>query len=286
MARAPLTTTDLSDSSKLRDGKGLSNFSSDSKHILAQADAIARMTIELNLRAVAAQADRLERELKALVECTARDRAFRDKHEQRLEDMWREMLAVKQRMGEFQARSAADVERCRAQTARAMDLLRGEAGRLRALVDDVGGALDRLSAGDSSQGEEAGGDREADEALKRRVRETLSSTRRWNRDHKTTSLGDPAFVARYLKQQSKRDPRMAVLIQRALQKRIARRGGGGGADGNSGNGNSSNAGNSSRRKARPQSLEQLCEDLVWKDVIETVEEVLVRAEAGVLRALR
>ncbi|KAF4581098.1 Heat-labile enterotoxin IIB, A chain [Ophiocordyceps camponoti-floridani] len=97
-----------------------------------------------------------------------------------------------------------------------------------------------------------------------RIQEAINSTRRWHRDHKTTPLSEADFVARYLRQQSKRDPPMAVLIQRALRRRVR--------------------GRYRRGEGRPASLDDFCRAVVWRDVIETVERVLVR-EGGVHEAL-
>lgn len=59
---------------------------------------------------------------------------------------------------------------------------------------------------------------------------------------------------------------MAVYIQRSIKRHVSR---------------------SARQKAkdRPKNLEQFCQELVWKDVIETAEEVLVRNVARTAKAL-
>lgn len=101
--------------------------------------------------------------------------------------------------------------------------------------------------------------------IQTRIQETIKSTRRWHHDHKTTTLADGAFTANYLKKQSKRDPRMAVYIQKAIHRRIKRR----------------------RRESgsQPQSLEEFCEHVKWEDVTQTVEEVLVKKVGFTVRSL-
>lgn len=103
-------------------------------------------------------------------------------------------------------------------------------------------------------------------SIKQRIDDAIGSTRRWNRDHKITKLSDATFIANYLRQQSKRDPPMAAYIQRSIKRHVSR---------------------SSRQKANapPKNLEQFCQNLVWKDVIETAEEVLVRNVARTANAL-
>lgn len=110
--------------------------------------------------------------------------------------------------------------------------------------------------------------KEETRSIKQRIEDTIASTRRWNRDHKTTKLTDAVFIANYLKQQSKRDPQMAVFMQRAIQKHVQNGGG-----------------RPRRTRARPKSLEQFCRMLVWKDVLDTAEAVLVRDWRRTARAL-
>lgn len=92
----------------------------------------------------------------------------------------------------------------------------------------------------------------------RRVSEAIKSTKRWHHEHKTTKLPDAQFCVNYLKQQSKRDTKVAVYIQRAVRRRIHRRRG--------------------REVATPRSLEDFCKGVKWEDVVRTVEETLVKDE--------
>ncbi|PNY20405.1 Uncharacterized protein TCAP_07420 [Tolypocladium capitatum] len=273
--------------------------------LLAQADALARMTFELNLRAVSAQAERLEQEIGALVARTSQDKTFRQEHEQRIMDVWREILSVKARMGDVDS-TQEDIkvgfDRCRREAAEFRAQLRQEMGDLKGLVDGVASQLDTLPTAAGLHEEPMAGVSQprqmetrarararanaqasaqrrigrrpsnataecSKQPARRRIQEAIKSTRRWHSDHKTTSLTDAEFTANYLKQQSKRDAAMAVLIQRAIQKRIRRRPGPGWS-------------------SHPRSLAEFCQDVAWADVTETVEEVLVRNEDATTKALR
>lgn len=85
--------------------------------------------------------------------------------------------------------------------------------------------------------------------------------------HKSTSLPEGQFAANYFKKQSKRDPAIAVLLQRSLQKRIRLRQGG-------------------RTGSRPQTIEEFCENVQWNDILETVKDVLIRGEDVALGMLK
>lgn len=101
--------------------------------------------------------------------------------------------------------------------------------------------------------------------IRKRIAEAVKSTRRWHRDHKTTTLADAAFCAQYLQQQSKRDAGMAVFLQRAIQRRVQARYPG--------------------RRLRPQSLDEFCQLVQWADVKGVVEDVLMRDTSDVEEAL-
>ncbi|KAH0491333.1 hypothetical protein TgHK011_002769 [Trichoderma gracile] len=289
----PLTTAIIPSSSSC--SSSISPIPINGGKLLSQADALARMTVELNVRAVSAQTERLEKGLGALVACTKEDRAFRETHDARLQSLCKEILAVKQRMEEIQGpewNKGGDgrAEASRKEVDESIEQLRREMGEIRGLVSGISSALDRLptvaeaealmrrtqaSASASNGGttpaitaiEQTSKIKEP-RSLKQRIEDTIASTRRWNRDHKTTKLTDAVFIANYLKQQSKRDPQMAVYMQRAIQKHVQNGGGGG-----------------PRTRARPKSLEQFCKVLVWKDVLDTAEIVLVRDWRRTARAL-
>ncbi|KAK4085386.1 uncharacterized protein Triagg1_376 [Trichoderma aggressivum f. europaeum] len=265
--------------------------------LLAQADALARMTIEFNIRAVSAQTERLEKGLNKLMVSTKEDKTFRESHDARLQSLCKEILAVKRRMEEIQGpefigHCKDGLEGCKEEVGDSIELLKKEMEELRGMVGDMSSTLDKLPTAAEAEalirrtqatvsttpGREIQTRSRAAKSLvesktarsqvpaKQRIDDAIGSTRRWNRDHKTTKLSDAAFIANYLRQQSKRDPPMAAHIQRSIKRHVSR---------------------SSRQKAkaRPKNLEQFCQNLVWKDVIETAEEVLVRNVARTAKAL-
>lgn len=107
-------------------------------------DALARMTTELNIRAVGAQANRLEQDLRSLVECTSQDKEFRQNHERCLEAMWREILAVQMRMGEVQGTSRADHENCQRQITHLINELKEEMNYIKHLFGTMSSLLGRF----------------------------------------------------------------------------------------------------------------------------------------------
>ncbi|KAG6000088.1 hypothetical protein E4U43_001697 [Claviceps pusilla] len=100
-----------------------------------------------------------------------------------------------------------------------------------------------------------------------RIEETIRSTRRWHMDHKTTTLTDAEFIAKYLRKQSRRDPGMAVYLQRAIWKRVKAR-------------DTAQDVTNTGPSRRPQSLEEFCKHVTWDDVKRAVEDVLVRRVYG------
>lgn len=105
-----------------------------------------------------------------------------------------------------------------------------------------------------------------------RIREAINSTRRWNRDHKTTALSDAVFCANYLRQQSKRDPAVAVFIQKAVQRRVRAK--------------EAATPSQKPKAAKPKSLDEFCQRVTWADVRAAVEDTLVRDTTDVMRLLR
>ncbi|KAH7171092.1 hypothetical protein EDB81DRAFT_865048 [Dactylonectria macrodidyma] len=254
--------------------------------LLNQADALASMTFELSLRAIGGLAERLEREVRKLVLRTEQDTEFRHNNEKRLTDIMREIQSVKMHMAAATAGQVdleGSFERQQKETAKVMDGFRKEVLDLKGLMDSVSSQLDQFPSLDdinkdivvphtSSRVMETRAMRRASRQVamqppkqqtaantKYRIQEAINSTRRWNRDHKVTPLSDSQFVVNYLKKQSQRDPGMAVLLQRSLQKRIRLRA----------------ALTSGKTLTKPRSLEELCRDAVWQDVIDMVRDVLV-----------
>ncbi|TQV96855.1 hypothetical protein V2A60_000510 [Cordyceps javanica] len=246
--------------------------------LAAQADALAKMTLEINLRSVSKQADRLEREMQALVQGTKHDAAFRAQHEARLQDMWKEILAVKAHAAQDRDTKHLADEECRKETRRIMDEMRAEIASVRDVVGGLAATLAEMPSAEqmqaalsqSSEGDPGSQQQQQQQSSKpsihARIQDALKSTRRWNRDRQSTRQTEAIFCARYLRQQSKRDARMAVFLQRAVQRHVQARFPG--------------------RTLRPRSLDELCEVVRWSDVKEVVEKVLLQDTTDVTAALR
>ena len=188
-----------------------------------------------------------------LVRATAEDKKFRGEHEARLQEIWKEVLAVKTRLGDVQdSRKEIGVlfEDTQAELNSLRDECRREIKELKTQTDDLSTQMNHIPlARDGMQQFSA-----------RRIQEAISSTRRWNREHKVTEMSDAVFTTNYLKQQCKRDRDIAVFIQKNIQRRLRRRQ------------------PSSRRRVK--SLEEFCKDVAWNDVLETVEDVLIKDDRG------
>ncbi|KAK7226527.1 hypothetical protein V2G26_014530 [Clonostachys chloroleuca] len=248
------------------------------------------MTFELSIRQVSAQTDRLQRDLQKLVHSTSHDKEFREQHEVRLQKLWQEMLAVKQHMSQVDGGQKgaeelrADFEKCQEETKSLISDFQHEIKELRKLFDGLSRQLDQLptladsiiESGYKSQstavarstldsqtqslhrGYSLNSQDSWGASMDQSVEELIQSTRRWHRDHKATILSDAEYTASYLKQQSKRDPDLAVRIQKALLRWVRR----------------------NRRLANPppRSLAEFCKDIKWQDVIDIVQDMLVKHE--------
>ncbi|PHH68598.1 hypothetical protein CDD82_419 [Ophiocordyceps australis] len=253
----------------------------------SRADALAKMTLELNLRSLSVLAHGLEKEVQQLVAVTNDNSQFRQRHEQRITDLWREITTVKASVADHGLASVAAPEtahslddlcaleqRCKDEASTLRSDLTTEIVHLRGLFDSMAAKLHNLSSAQSpSNGAQASKPTQASlpnnaprHSPKQRVRDAIGSTRRWHRDHKTTKLQDGPFVASYLRQQSKRDPVLAVMIQKAIHRRIQSRHG-------------------PYTAFRPRSLDDFCRHVEWDDVIETIKHELVRNEHQVIAIL-
>lgn len=106
------------------------------------------MTLELNLRAVTNQAERLERDVKTLVLSTADDKAFRAANEARMESIYREITAVKQRMEEHKT-DRTDLKQLVDET---VDGMRTEMVNMKTSLEDLSELLNTLPSMYGSQG--------------------------------------------------------------------------------------------------------------------------------------
>lgn len=110
----------------------------------AQADALAKMTLEMNLRSVSRQADRLEREIRSLVHNTSQDKAFRSQNEARLQDMWKEILAVKAHMAQERDTRHLTDDVCQQEIRRIADEMKGELDTVRQMVGNIATTLSEM----------------------------------------------------------------------------------------------------------------------------------------------
>jgi hypothetical protein len=112
-----------------------------------QTDALSRMTIELNMRAINFQAQRLEHDLSLLVKSTEKDKEFRSQHKSRMDEMWKELLAVKIKVGEVQGgqvEASKRYELCRQQTNDSIEEFRRQVGGFQTLCRDLSSQLESL----------------------------------------------------------------------------------------------------------------------------------------------
>ena len=115
--------------------------------LLAQADTLAKMTYELNLRPVNGKAERLERDVRELVRRTEKNREFRQENEHRLSDMTKEIMAVKGHMKLVEKRNEglnANQQKQRELTMEVIDGFRKEIGELKGFIDGLSRQLDQL----------------------------------------------------------------------------------------------------------------------------------------------
>ena len=282
--------------------------------ICSQTEALSRMTIELNMRAINFQAQRLEHDLGLLVKSTEQDKEFLLQHKLRMDDIWKELLAVKIKVNEVQGGqedASVRYERCRQETTDSIEEFRKQIGEFQTLCSDLSTQLESLPTmadldlvatqplpDDSRQRslhpvsnmaippsaqrqgrlrafvclhtsltDDCGTESITDptQNICRDIDDVISSTRRWNREHKTTNKSDATFVADYLRRQSRRNTRLAVHIQKGIRRRVRLR--------------------LADSDIRPKSLEEFCQVVTWNDVLEVVEEVLVNSVEDVVKAL-
>lgn len=266
--------------------KGNASFS----HI----DALTNMTIELNMRALGHQAAQLDKDLQALVRQTQEDKAYRAQHESHISEIWKEVLAVQARVSEVSGGQESIKERYeeyRRDALDSIDKFRRDMGDMKELCTSLSTQLDslptmadldlvasqslqpmsqpsqdvkRINTSTDLPGDDSNPSLSSGLQVQQRIDETIASTRRWNREFKVTDLPEAKFIARYLQKQSKRDPKMALHIQRAIRTRVRDRY----AD-----------------KPRPTNLEKFCEFVKWNDVLTTVQQVLGKDRKATIAAI-
>lgn len=121
------------------------------------------MTLELNLRAVTNQAERLERDVKTLVLSTADDKVFRAANETRMESIYREITAVKQRMEEHRT----DKTNLKQMYEETVDGLRTEMVNMKSSLEDLSEVLNTLPSIYSPRGVRSKSDAPAQSATQK-----------------------------------------------------------------------------------------------------------------------
>ncbi|KAJ4272014.1 hypothetical protein NW762_000724 [Fusarium torreyae] len=261
---------------------------------LRQAEALASMNFELSLRAVSSLANRLERDVQMLVLRTAEDQAFRRKNEDRMTQMMHEVHTIKAYMAPMkgiQPATQADVERLQQEMRESTLEWHKQLEDARTKIDDIsdrwrqasqpGAVKNNDPVSNTPPRRETRSMRRARRALtwnkgyspssnpESRINEAIGSTKRWNREHKVTKMRDNQFIAGYLKKQSHRDPELAKILQQTIQKHTLKA-----------------ADRAKAGKARnPQSLEELCRNVSWQNVLASATDVLVTNKSQTLRAL-
>jgi hypothetical protein len=112
-----------------------------------QTDALARMTIELNMRAISSQAQRLENDLRLLVRNTEDDKEYRAKNETRISEIWTELLAVRTRVNEVhggQEDASTRYEQCRQEADQSIRHFQEEISGFKSLCSNLSTQLDSL----------------------------------------------------------------------------------------------------------------------------------------------
>ncbi|RGP59328.1 hypothetical protein FSPOR_11414 [Fusarium sporotrichioides] len=253
--------------------------------LLKQAEALATMSVEVNLRALSTLAHKLQDDVKKLVLRTSDDQDFRRENEERMTRIMYEVHTVKSFMATLQGQPPAT----RADIDKVQQEMRETSTKWHKQIEDMEVKLDALSAGmkqpskpavtktanldpitpDTTSRETRAMTKAKTELQpsiqkqqtsfrsstpESRIQDAIDSTKRWNREHKTTKLRDSHFITSYFRKQTQRDAELGGILQRTLQRRMA---------------------NKAKARFDPQNLEELSRHAVWKDVIDMATEVLV-----------
>jgi hypothetical protein len=127
--------------------------STNASMLFSRAEALARMTYEMNLRTLEGQVKSLEKDVRAIVQETAEDKKFRTENEARLSKLWQEMLVVRQQMTkveEPQGNEHTEFETCQKETQELIKGFRDELTQLKAFLDDISKHVECLPTPPSS----------------------------------------------------------------------------------------------------------------------------------------
>ncbi|KAF4493429.1 hypothetical protein FAGAP_10461 [Fusarium agapanthi] len=267
--------------------------------LLKQAEALANMHFELNLHTVFSLASRLEKEVQQLVFRTVDDQEFRRQNEERMTKMMIEIQTVKAYMARIghnrEPATRADIERLQQAMSDTTMEWNNQLEDARTKMDEISGRMINASrqagvrgngppTSPSLLGIETRAMRKAktdiassalhqqtppsSSTLESRVNDAINSTKRWNREHKTTKMRENQFIISYLKKQGQRDPALAKLLLQAIRERAY-----------------NTKTRTSRAKKLP-SLEETCRNTSWQDVIDSATEVLVVNKTRTLQFLK
>ncbi|KAM5369913.1 hypothetical protein ACJZ2D_008814 [Fusarium nematophilum] len=259
-----------------------------SSRLIHQADDLAKMTLELGVRTLATQAQRLKADVQKLVLRAANHEESILQNEDGMTRIAQEFQAIKARVGntdQTRLPTRAEFERLERETNKMMKGFKGELGGLRELMKDLARLVDRMHTSLLFESQEslpsrpalAAGtnkstQRQASTRLpsspEARIEEAVNSTKRWNREHKVTRLPEAQFIADYLKKQGQRDPSMARLLQRSIQKRALQR-----------------IKAERQEEWSPRSLEEFCQGVSWQEVVGTAKDILVYKRERTLKLL-
>lgn len=123
-----------------------------SNDLLAKADALARITFELDLRALSGLAERLERDVRELVRRTEKNKDFRKQNEKRLAEIMREIHAVKTQMKHVEMENVGLKVDVQEQQKLMMEIISGvknEMAGVKNLIDEFTSQGDQLRSVDN-----------------------------------------------------------------------------------------------------------------------------------------
>lgn len=254
--------------------------------ITRQANALARMSIELSIHDMNRRLTNLQDQVKTLSTDRVATHSLSTANDASINELRQEVFEMKQQITKLLAFSHDDA--CSNRNDQVMKLiseLRSEVDVVKSLAVESKAVLDKhehqTQAIDASRAnaEVPTQTKQRKEATLfdliaytndaatpgSRIQETLQSTRRWNRERKQSKLGEAAFVANYLKQQSKRDPGITAFLQKALKEKVSTR--------------------KKRRKSYVYTAEAFYRDVTWGDVKAVIEGDFAKDTSRVMKAL-
>ena len=122
--------------------------SANSNKMLSRADALAKITFELNIRTVEGQVKGLEKIVKDLVEATADDKEFRAENETKLSKLWQEMVAVQQQASRVEGQqkvTSDEFDAMQRETKDLVDSFREEVKEVRESLCEISQLIAELS---------------------------------------------------------------------------------------------------------------------------------------------